>query len=67
MTPTETHQDWTPEEKSKILAEMRARVTAEDLLEYATDDSPLIPLDDLIRRMDEEILKAEAQAVRGAS
>lgn len=58
---TTTFQDYTPEEKARLLAEMRARVTAEDLLEYATDDSPLIPIDDLIRRMDERIREAVAE------
>ena len=61
MTTNTPFVDCTPEEKARILAEMRARVTAEDLLEYATDDSPLIPFEDLIRRMDERIRQATAE------
>ena len=61
MTTNTPFVDYTPEEKSRILAEMRARVTAEDLLEYATDDSLLIPFEDALRRMDERIREAAAQ------
>jgi hypothetical protein len=51
------HPDWTPEEKSRICAEMRAQFTDEDALEYErilTGDEPLMPFDDVIRRMEEE-------------
>ncbi len=61
MTTNTPFVDYTPEEKSRILAEMRARVTAEDLLEYATDDSPLIPLDELLRWSEEQVRLADAQ------
>ena len=61
MTTNAPFVDYTPEEKARILAEMRARVTAEDLLEYATDDSPLVPLDELLRWSEEQVRLAAAR------
>lgn len=57
--------DWTPEEKSRILAEMRARFTDEDALEFErviASGEPLTPLDDLIRWTEEAIRQSENES-----
>lgn len=54
-------KDWTPEERAAIEAKYRAEFTAADLQKY-TEEDELIPLQDMIRLLEEKQRRMERQA-----
>ncbi|MBM4072435.1 MAG: hypothetical protein FJ271_26425 [Planctomycetes bacterium] len=53
-------KDWTPEERAAIEAKYKAEFTAADLQKY-TEEDELIPLEDVIRDLEERQRQMEQE------
>ena len=56
--------DWTPEQKKAIYAEMKKQFTVEDLLGYINDEDEKIPMEQVMAKAEARLAELEAQQAR---
>ena len=52
--------DYTPEEKARVLAEMKKQFTIEKFIEYLEDDTEKFPADQVLSELEEIVNAAES-------